>query len=419
MLHPPLVINVQRKGILIIIDGLGDRPIKEFNGKTPLEYANTPNMDKLAKIGILGQQDPIKPGQPAGSDTAHLSIFGYDPYKTYRGRGFFEALGVGLDLDEDDLAFRVNFATMENGIIVDRRAGRISTEEAHELAKAIQEQVDIGVDFIFKGATGHRAVLVLKGMAKGYKVGENDPHVEGKPPHKFDWEDEESRKVAEILEEFVKKAHEVLEKHPINEKRRKEGKPVANYLLIRGAGTYPDIPMKFTEQWKVKAGAVVAVALVKGVARAIGFDVYTPEGATGEYNTNEMAKAKKAVELLKDYDFVFVHFKPTDAAGHDNNPKLKAEMIEKADRMIGYIVDHVNFDEVVIAITGDHSTPCEVKNHSGDPVPLLIAGGGVRPDYTESFGEREAMRGGLGRIRGHDIVPIMMDLMNRSEKFGA
>jgi len=411
--------KMKRKGILIIIDGLGDRPIKEFGGKTPLEYANTPNLDKLAKIGILGLHDPIKPGQPAGSDTAHLSIFGYDPYKTYRGRGFFEALGVGLDLDKEDLAFRVNFATIENGIIVDRRAGRISTEEAHELAKAIQETVKLPVEFIFKGATGHRAVLVLKGMAKGYKVGENDPHEAGKPPHKFTYEDEESKKVAEILEEFVQKTHEVLENHPINKKRKEEGKPVANYLLIRGAGTYPDIPMKFTEQWKVKAAAVLATALVKGVARAIGFDAFTPEGATGEYNTDEMAKARKVVELLRDYDFVFLHFKPSDAAGHDNKPKLKVEMIEKADRMIGYIIENINLEKTVIAITGDHSTPCEVMNHSGDPVPLLITGGGVRTDYTESFGERECMRGGIGRVKGHDIVPMMMDLMGRTEKFGA
>ncbi|USS41499.1 2,3-bisphosphoglycerate-independent phosphoglycerate mutase [Thermococcus aggregans] len=410
---------MKRKGILIILDGLGDRPIKELGEKTPLEYANTPNMDKLAKIGILGQQDPIAPGKPAGSDTAHLAIFGYDPCQTYRGRGFFEALGVGLDLDEDDLAFRVNFATIENGIITDRRAGRISTEEAHELAKAIQENVKIPVDFIFAGATGHRAVLVLKGMAKGYRVGENDPHEAGKPPHKFEYSDEESKKVAEILEEFVKKAHEVLEKHPINEKRRKEGKPVANYLLIRGAGTYPNIPMKFTEEWKVKAAAVVATALVKGVVRAIGFDVYTPEGATGEYNTDPMAKAKKAVELLKEYDFVFLHFKPTDAAGHDNNPMKKVEMIEKADEMIGYIMENIDLEKTVIAITGDHSTPCEVKNHSGDPVPLLIAGGGVRTDDREAFGERECMRGGIGRVRGKHIVPMMMDLMGRTEKFGA
>lgn len=410
---------MKRKGILIILDGLGDRPIKELGGKTPLEYANTPNMDELAKMGILGQQDPIAPGKPAGSDTAHLAIFGYDPYQTYRGRGFFEALGVGLDLDEDDLAFRVNFATIENGIITDRRAGRISTEEAHELAKAIQENVKLPVEFIFVGATGHRAVLVLKGMANGYKVGENDPHEAGKPPHKFEHADEESKKVAEILEEFVKKAHEVLERHPINEKRRKEGKPVANYLLIRGAGTYPNIPMKFTEEWKVKAAAVVATALVKGVARAIGFDVYTPEGATGEYNTDPMAKAKKAVELLEEYDFVFLHFKPTDAAGHDNNPMKKVEMIEKADEMIGYIMENIDLEKTVIAITGDHSTPCEVKNHSGDPVPLLIVGGGVRTDDRETFGERECMRGGIGRVRGKYIVPMIMDLMGRTEKFGA
>ncbi|AHF79551.1 2,3-bisphosphoglycerate-independent phosphoglycerate mutase [Thermococcus paralvinellae] len=410
---------MERKGILIIIDGLGDRPIKEFDGKTPLEYANTPNLDKLAKIGILGLHDPIKPGQPAGSDTAHLSIFGYDPYKTYRGRGFFEALGVGLDLDKDDLAFRVNFATIENGIIVDRRAGRISTEEAHELARAIQENVKLPVEFIFKGATGHRAVLVLKGMARGYRVGDNDPHIEGVPPLKFTYEDEESKRVAEILEDFLRQACDILKNHPVNERRKKEGKPIANFLLIRGAGIYPNIPKPFPEHWKVKAVAIAAAALVKGVARAIGFDVVTPEGATAEYDTDEMAKAKAAVELLKDYDFVFLHFKPSDAAGHDNKPKLKAEMIEKADRMIGYIIENVDLEKTVIAVTGDHSTPCEVMNHSGDPVPLLIAGGGVRTDYTESFGERECMRGGIGRVKGHDIVPMMMDLMGRTEKFGA
>ncbi|WP_456398928.1 2,3-bisphosphoglycerate-independent phosphoglycerate mutase, partial [Palaeococcus sp. (in: euryarchaeotes)] len=380
---------MKRKGIFILADGLGDRPIKELGGKTPLEYANTPNLDKLAKIGICGMQDPIFPGQPAGSDTAHLSILGYDPYKTYRGRGYYEALGAGIDVREDDIAFRVNFATYENGLIVDRRAGRIATEEAHELARAIQEEVKLPVEFIFKGATSHRAVLVLRGLAKGYRVGENDPHEAGKPPHEFTYEDEESKRTAEILEEFVRKAHEVLEKHPVNEKRRKEGKPVANYLLIRGAGTAPDIPKKFPEQWKVKAGAIVAVALVGGVLKAVGFELIPVNGITGEYDTNEIAKARAAVKALKEHDFVFVHFKPTDAAGHDGNAMKKVEMIEKLDRLVGYILDNVNLEKTVITLTGDHSTPCEVKNHSGDPVPLVIAGGGVRTDDVEAIGERQ------------------------------
>ncbi|WP_456326771.1 2,3-bisphosphoglycerate-independent phosphoglycerate mutase [Palaeococcus sp. (in: euryarchaeotes)] len=410
---------MKRKGIFILADGLGDRPIKELGGKTPLEYANTPNLDRLAKTGICGMQDPIFPGQPAGSDTAHLSILGYDPYKTYRGRGYYEALGVGIDVREDDIAFRVNFATYENGLIVDRRAGRIATEEAHELARAIQEEVKLPVEFIFKGATSHRAVLVLRGLAKGYRVGENDPHEAGKPPHEFTYEDEESKRTAEILEEFVRKAHEVLEKHPVNEKRRKEGKPVANYLLIRGAGTAPDIPKKFPEQWKVKAGAIVAVALVGGVLKAVGFELIPVNGITGEYDTNEIAKARAAVKALKEHDFVFVHFKPTDAAGHDGNAMKKVEMIEKLDRLVGYILDNVNLEKTVITLTGDHSTPCEVKNHSGDPVPLVIAGGGVRTDDVEAIGERQCAKGGLGRIRSKYIVPIMMDLMGRAEKYGA
>jgi len=349
---------MKRKGIFILADGLGDRPIKELGGKTPLEYANTPNLDRLAKTGICGMQDPIFPGQPAGSDTAHLSILGYDPYKTYRGRGYYEALGAGIDVREDDIAFRVNFATYENGLIVDRRAGRIATEEAHELARAIQEEVKLPVEFIFKGATSHRAVLVLRGLAKGYRVGENDPHEAGKPPHEFTYEDEESKRTAEILEEFVRKAHEVLEKHPVNEKRRKEGKPVANYLLIRGAGTAPDIPKKFPEQWKVKAGAIVAVALVGGVLKAVGFELIPVNGITGEYDTNEIAKARAAVRALEEHDFVFVHFKPTDAAGHDGNAMKKVEMIEKLDRLVGYILDNVNLEKTVITLTGDHATRC-------------------------------------------------------------
>ncbi len=410
---------MKRKGILIIADGIGDRPIKELEWKTPVEHANTPNLNRLAKLGICGMQDPIFPGQPAGSDTAHLSLLGYDPYQTYRGRGYYEALGAGIDVKEEDLAFRVNFATIENGIIIDRRAGRISTEEAHELVKAIQENVKLPVEFIFKGATSHRAVLVLRGLAEGYKVGENDPHVEGRSPHKFDYEDEASKRTAEILEEFVRQAHEILDNHPINEKRRKEGKPVANYLLIRGAGTAPKIPKKFPEQWKVRAGAIVAVALVRGVLRAVGFEIIEVLGITGEYDTDEMAKAKAVVEALKDYDFIFVHFKPTDAAGHDGNYAKKIEMIKKLDRMVGYILDNVDLEKTIIALTGDHSTPCEVKNHSGDPVPVVIAGGGVRIDDIQEFGERACAKGGLGRINGKYIVPIMMNLMGRAEKYGA
>ncbi|WP_048149788.1 2,3-bisphosphoglycerate-independent phosphoglycerate mutase [Palaeococcus ferrophilus] len=410
---------MKRKGIFILADGLGDRPVKELNGKTPLEYANTPNLDRLAKMGICGLQDPISPGQPAGSDTAHLSLLGYDPYKTYRGRGYYEALGAGIEVTEDDIAFRVNFATIENGVITDRRAGRIATEEAHELAKAIQEQVKLPVDFVFKGATSHRAVLVLRDLAKGYRVGENDPHVEGKEPHPFEYGDEASKKTAEILEEFVKKAHEVLERHPINERRRKEGKPVANYLLVRGAGVAPDIPAKFPQQWRLKAGAIVAVALVGGVLKAVGFDVIPVEGITGEYDTDEMAKARAAVKALEEYDFLFVHFKPTDAAGHDGNAMRKVEMIEKLDRMVGYILDNVDLERTVILLTGDHSTPIEVKNHSGDPVPVVIAGGGVRTDDVEAIGERPCAKGGLGRVRGKYLVPIMMDLMGRAEKYGA
>ena len=408
---------VKRKGLMIVLDGGGDRPIDDLNGKTPYEFAKTPNLDKLSEIGINGIMDPIKPGQPAGSDTSHLSLLGNDPFEVYKGRGYLEALGVGLDLDEDNLAFRCNYATLKNGKIIDRRAGRIN-EGTEKMAKAIRENVDLPIDFRFKDSTEHRAVLVLD--EGSVNVTDGDPHEPNEQPAKITPTSKDGEKTARILNKFVEQAHNVLKNHEINQKRENEDNLPANYILVRGAGKKPST-IDFKEEFKVKPSAVVPTALVRGTLRSMGFKILNVEGATGGYDTNVIAKADKVINEFnnENSDFMFLHFKATDLAGHDGNPKKKIEMIEKADKMIERLLEKLDLSEYAIALTSDHSTPCEVMNHSGDPVPLVIAGGGVRIDEINEFGERECSKGSLGRLNGRDVLQTIMDLMGKIKKFGA
>ena len=407
---------VKRKGLLIVLDGAGDRPIKDLDGKTPYEYAKTPNLDKLSEIGINGLMDPIKPGQPAGSDTSHLSLLGNNPYETYKGRGYLEALGVGLDLDEKNIAFRCNYGTLRNGKIVDRRAGRIK-EGTEELAKSIQEKVNLPVKFKFKDSTEHRAVLVLEEGST--KVTDGDPHDTNMEPLEITSKSEEGEKTAKLLNEFVNQAHNILKNHEVNLKREKDNKLPANYILVRGAGKKPST-LDFNNKYGVKPSAVVPTALVRGTLRSMGFKILDVKGATGGYDTNVIAKANKVIEEFKNNrDFIFLHFKATDLAGHDGDPEKKIKMIEKADKMIGKLHEKLELSKYAIALTSDHSTPCEVLNHSGDPVPIVIAGGGVRTDDVNKFGERPCSKGGLGRINGKDVLLTIMDLMGNTKKYGA
>ena len=405
------------KVMLIILDGMGDRPSEALGGKTPLEAAETPNMDELAKKGINGMMDPIAPGIRAGSDTAHLSILGYDPYKVYTGRGPFEAAGEGLELRPGDVAFRCNFATMMEGEITDRRAGRIK-EGTHELAKALDGMEIDGVRVIFKESVEHRAVLVLRGEGLSASISDADPHELG-PVHEVRPLDEspEAKRTADIVNTFVKESYERLKEHPVNKKRIEEGLPPANIVLPRGAGMVPHLP-SFTERYRIRAAAISGVSIVRGVCRLAGMDVLDVEGAKGTANSDFNAKVLAGLDYLTNRgDFVLINMKAPDLFGHDGDPKGKKEIIERIDSAIENIGDFV--DNGVIAITADHSTPCDVMDHSGDPVPLLIAGKGVRTDDVGAFGERNAMKGGLGHIRGNDLLNILFQLAGLSEKFGA
>jgi len=424
------------KAVLIVCDGMADRPVPELANKTPLELANKPNMDWLAKHGVCGIMDTIEPGVPPGSDTAHLALLGYNPFEVYTGRGPFEAAGAGIDLKPGDIAFRVNFATVdENGIITDRRAGRI--HETKPLEEAISQIKVKGAEIIFKATVGHRGVLVLRGKGLSPEVSDSDPHATGVKPLRIVPQLVEEKKIptypviaggmrklvirksralktAKILNEFSRKAHEILKNHEVNIRRVQEGKPPANYLLIRGPGMVPHLaPLE--ERMGLKGACVAAAALVKGVCRLAGMTVPDVPGATGGVDTDLRSKVKTTLELLESHDLVLLHIKGLDEAGHDRNPKKKAEFIEKIDSHLPQLIEAVDF----IVLTADHTTPVSVGDHTADPVPVLIYGPGVRVDDIEKFGERDAARGGLGRIRGRHLLPILTDLMGKSKKFGA
>lgn len=406
----------------MIIDGMADRPLKELGYKTPLEAARTPNMDKLAEIGINGIMDPISPGIRAGSDTSHISILGYDPYEVYTGRGPFEAAGVGVDVIAGDIAFRCNFSTQdENGIITDRRAGRIR-EDTDKIAESINSLKLEGfedIEIIFKESTGHRAVLVLRGSGLSDKVSDADPKYEGKPPKEVVPLDDspEASKTAKILNKFVETSYEILKDHPVNLKRKDEGKNPANVVLPRGVGAVPHFT-PFNEKYGLKAACIAETGLIKGIGKIAGMDLIDVEGATGGIDTDLESITRNIIDTAKgnNYDFILINIDGADEAGHDGQMEEKLSFIEKVDAVIGEVM---KIDDLYFILTADHSTPVAVMDHTGDPVPIVIKGPEVRVDDVNNFNEKAATSGGLCRIRGCDVMNILMDLMNKSEKFGA
>ncbi|WP_423792140.1 2,3-bisphosphoglycerate-independent phosphoglycerate mutase [Methanocaldococcus indicus] len=399
------------KIVIFIVDGIGDRPNKE--GLTPLKEAKTPTMDKLAEEGINGLMYSIDVGIRPGSDTSHLSILGYNPYKYYPGRGPLEALGVDIDLKDGDIAFRCNFATVdENFIVKDRRAGRISEEEAKVLEKEIDGLEIDGVKIIFKSSKGYRGALVLRGENLGDKVTDGDPHKEGLKVPKIESLDEKSKKTAEVLNKLLKIVYEKLNNHPINIERVKKGLPPANIILPRGVGIYKEVP-KFSERYNMKGLCVCETGLIKGLAKMVGLDVV--ECKVGDYDSI----ANEILEGLKKYDFILVNVKEADEASHDGNYSKKKEILEKIDKLLEKVISNINKEEVYFVLTGDHSSPIEVKDHSADPVPIVIWGKSVRIDDVKEFNEFACAKGSLHTIKGEHLMRILLDLTNRNEKFGA
>ncbi len=407
-------ISYMAKCLMIVCDGLGDRLTE---GKTPLEAAVTPHMDRFAKQGICGIMDTVRPGIRPGSDTSHLSLFGYDPMSVYTGRGPFEAAGTGLLLQDGDVAFRCNFATVVDGKIVDRRAGRVE-DGLDALAEAVSKIQIKGVEVFFRKGTGHRAVVVFRGEKLSCRIRDTDPDVIDVPPRLSCALDDkaDSKRTAKILNEFTKRSMEILANHPMNKERVNRGFLPANIILCRGGGIRPHID-SFSDKYGMKAACIAGTTLIRGVCKSIGMDIIEVPGATGHVDSDIGAKAQAAIEALKTYDFVFLHIKGTDEASHDGRFDLKRKMIERIDtEVIALAVDWVK--DAVVVLTADHSTPLSIRQHSADPVPVAIIGD-VRTDDVSRFTERGCAKGGLTRICGRDLMNILLDVANRAPLFGA
>ena len=410
------------KGIFIIADGLGGRPT-DMNGNTCLEAADTPFLDALATRGALGLVDPIGPGIRPGSDTAHLSLLGYDPYKVYTGRGVFECLGMGMDVRVGDISFRANFATVEpsdEGLrLVDRRAGRIN-EGQNELEDALRALSIPGVEIEFLASTEHRGALRIRAEGLSRFVGEVDPHETGALLHTSRPTQEAvgAEKTADIVNQITQQSYKLLKDLPLNQKRLVEGKLPANVLLLRGAADCPVLPS--IESMTGARGAVISGgALYRGVGEACGMDFIPVAGATGGLDTDIGAKAEAILETLKTYDYVFCHLKGTDNAGHDKNAQDKKAFIERMDaELFKVLIERVDWERTHLAFTGDHCTPIGFGDHTIDPVPVLFVGPNISRDPGTTFGERVAGQGSLGRFSGR-VLPMLLGYCNWATKFGS
>ncbi len=402
--------------ILIVGDGMADLPIAEIGNRTPLEVANPTNMHRLASKGCSGLLDPIIPGVVPGTEAAHLSLLGYDPQISQGGRGPFEAAGAGIELRVGDLAFRCNFATINNDFLVlDERAGRIGSD-ALELAKVLQTiklKKYPDVQIIFRQALGFKAALVLRGEGLS-------PNVYAHMPKRGDLvaairpKDStiEALRTAEILNEVSSASYTLLKNHPINLKRKREGEPEANAIIPWSGGLTP-VLSPFSQKYGLSAACVAAASVIKGIGKLCSMTVIDVKGATGELNTDVLAKADAALTALRTYDFVLLHVEAADEASHDGDILGKISIIKKIDSMVGRIIDNVDLSEVMIVLVSDHVTSTKLRVHTADPVPIVITGGPFCQDAVTEYNEKAALKGSLKRLQGNAFMPLIMNLFNK------
>ncbi|SHH19619.1 2,3-bisphosphoglycerate-independent phosphoglycerate mutase [Thermosipho atlanticus] len=392
-----LISSNNSKIVMLVMDGIGDIPNEQ--GVTPLQKANTPNLDFLATKSDLGQTIPVLPGITPGSGPGHLGIFGYDPLKYQIGRGILEALGSDVEVGEKDVVARGNFATIDGNIILDRRAGRPATEESAKVVELLNEkikQID-DVKITFYPGKEHRFVVKLTGEGLGDKLEDADPQKEGKPIKYTTALEPGSEKTAIIVNKLLDKIKEVLKDNP-----------KMNFALLRGFSKYPDLP-QFGNVFKLKAAAIAVYPMYRGLAKLVGMNVVT----TGQTVEDEFNTVK---EIWNEFDFFYIHVKKTDSYGEDGNFENKVKVIEEVDRALPILLE---LKPDVLIITGDHSTPCLMKGHSFHPVPLMISAKYTRRGLSKTFDEFECVRGTLGTIYAVDIMPLALAYSGRLKKYGA
>ncbi len=402
------------KYIVIIGDGMADYPIERLGGKTPLMVAKKPAIDYIAKMGRCGRFVTVEPEMPPGSEVANLTVLGYDPKTCYEGRGVLEAASIGIELKPTDIAMRCNLICVEDGKIKNHSAGHITTEEARELIIEIDRH--LGNDYIhFYPGLSYRHLLVLS---------EGSKDLECFPPHdnvgKAIMEvlirplNPEAEKTADMLNDLILRSNEILIKHPVNQKRRKEKKDEANYIWPWSPGRKPRM-QTLQEKYGIKGAVISAVDLINGTGIYAGMDVIHVEGATGLWDTNYEGKADAVIEALADYDFVYCHVEATDEAGHSRDLELKIKTIEYLDhRLIARVLHKLEEKkiEAVVAVLPDHATPVEYGNHVKDPVPVAIYNPKIQGDQVEVFDEESVKKGSLGMMHGSRFIETVLGIQS-------
>ncbi|MGB2897601.1 MAG: 2,3-bisphosphoglycerate-independent phosphoglycerate mutase [Anaerolineales bacterium] len=387
------------KIVLLVMDGLGGLPLNP-GGHSALEAAKTPNLDRLAGEGSLGQFVSIRPGITPGSGPAHLALFGYDPLEYEVGRGVLEATGIGMEIGVEDVAARGNFCTLDSsGNITDRRAGRISSDEAIPLVQKLDgiELPDVSLDV--RHVREYRFAAVMRGANLNPDIADTDPQATGVPPLSARADKPSAEKAAEHFNRWIERAGELL-----------SGEKKANGLTLRGFSSDPRLP-QFTEIYGLRSACIAVYPMYRGVSRLVGMDVILFDGDSPE---QEFETAEKHWDA---FDFFFIHIKKTDSSGEDGDIIKKAKVIEDVDKALPTLL---NLNPDVLAVTGDHSTPAKLKTHSWHPVPFLLwAPDTVRVDSQNTFGERSCQLGGLGTFPATDIMPLLMAHAKRLRKFGA
>lgn len=427
-----------KKILYVVLDGLGDLPHPDLGQKTPLEAAATPYLDNLAKAGQTGLMYTVGRDIAPESDIAVISILGYDAEKYYTGRGPLESYAEGLEVKTGDLAYRVNFATLGEGKnIVDRRVGRnLTTEEATQLCQEVNTKVkltSVGADLQFKNTIGHRGVLLIRAHQGrlSAEVTNTDPAYEkrghfGVAKEKFDNVLQictpvrgkenlaEAINAAKLTNEFIEKSHLVLQNSPINKKRESEGKLKANLILTRDAGDrLPQLPT-IKEKFGFNFGCFVEMPVERGIALLTGMEIIEIPLPSGNLKNDYSLRAEKVLDALQRFEGLYIHIKGPDEPAHDGRAQEKKESIEAIDKyFFANLIPHLELQVCLVCVTADHSTPCILKAHSADPVPVLIAGGGVSADETADFSEKNSQKGSLKVLSGPQLLPLLINLAKK------
>lgn len=390
------------KAIIVLGDGMADEPLEELGGKTPLEYARTPYMDWAASNGACGMLSTVPEGFEPGSDVANLSVLGYDPRECYTGRGALEAVSMGIELDDDEIAYRCNLVTIEGGVMEDFSAGHISGEDGERLIGSLNDALP--EIFHAYAGVGYRNLLVLKG---GSGASTTPPHdivgmeIEQYLPRGDD---------GSVLREAMDIASEIFDGHPVNLERVSRGDKPATGIWLWSGGRVPRL-LNFREKYGVSGGMISAVDLLKGIGMLAGMEIIDVPGATGYLDTDYMAKARYAVDALERMDFVYMHVEAPDEAGHLGSAEEKVRAIERLDEAIGFILENT---DAVIGILPDHPTPVALKTHTSNPIPFIIVGRGR--DGCTHYSEREAAEtGGFGLLEGNMFIRLLLGAEEESD----